>query len=153
MSRAARRREQREKGSKQQRKATRPIMIMAGFGLAAVLTVGMIAQLSGNSGGPPTPRAEAADVTLVSPARYTGNDRIVQVYQWAAQVPHVLDGLYCHCDCSMHSGHRSLLECFASDHGAGCDVCMTEAAMAYQMTAEGESLDDIRSAIDQRFAT
>jgi len=64
----------------------------------------------------------------------------------------VLDGLYCHCECSKHSDHRSLLSCFESDHGAMCDICLGEAAMAFKMTQEGKNLSEIRSAIDARFA-
>jgi hypothetical protein len=69
----------------------------------------------------------------------------------AADIPQVLDGLYCHCDCSNHSGHRSLLTCFQDDHGAACDVCLTEAALAFRMTGEGRSLKEIRKAVDDLY--
>ncbi|MGH7699505.1 MAG: PCYCGC motif-containing (lipo)protein, partial [Gemmatimonadales bacterium] len=60
---------------------------------------------------------------------------------------------YCHCDCSKHSGHRSLLTCFESDHGAYCDICMGEAILAARLAAEGRTLDAIRSAIDRQFGS
>jgi len=77
----------------------------------------------------------------------------VEAYAVARQIPQVLDGLYCHCDCSKHMGHRSLLTCFTGDHAAQCDICMGEAMMAGQMAAAGNSLDQIRKAIDAQFGT
>jgi hypothetical protein len=63
----------------------------------------------------------------------------------------VFDGLYCYCECKENFGHKSLLTCFESEHGASCDICLTEAAMAAEMHANGASLDAIRQAIDARF--
>ncbi|MFH1765286.1 MAG: CYCXC family (seleno)protein, partial [Gemmatimonadota bacterium] len=97
----------------------------------------------------PDPRPGITGGTVVSAARYADYPRVNAVYAQAAEVAAVLDGLYCYCDCSNHSGHRSLLTCFESDHGAACDVCMTEASVAHQMTQDGRSLDDIRAAIDE----
>lgn len=88
----------------------------------------------------------------VMPAQYfAAYPRVASVYREAAAIPHVLDGLYCYCDCSKHSGHRSLLTCFESDHAAACDVCLGEALMAAQMTGDGASLDEIREAIDRTY--
>jgi uncharacterized protein with PCYCGC motif len=75
----------------------------------------------------------------------------LEAYAAARAVPAVLDGVYCHCDCSKHAGHRSLLTCFQSDHGAYCDICMGEAMLAAQLAGRGTSLQDIRAAIDARF--
>jgi hypothetical protein len=84
-------------------------------------------------------------------ARYAAYPRIAEVYAMAAQIPHVLDGIYCYCDCSKHSDHRSLLTCFQDDHGAACDVCLTEAALAFRMVGEGRSLKEIRKAVDDLY--
>ena len=64
----------------------------------------------------------------------------------------MLDGLYCHCGCKEHAGHRSLLSCFQSEHGAGCEICLREADMAFHLHREGRSLDAIRAAVDASFA-
>lgn len=40
-------------------------------------------------------------------------------YQRAAEIPQVLDQLYCYCRCKENFGHKSLLTCFATRHGAG----------------------------------
>jgi len=101
----------------------------------------------------PTPRPGITAATVQPPARYAADPRIAQVYAEVAQIAAVTDGLYCHCDCSRHSGHRSLLTCFEDDHGAGCDICLGEAHLAYTMTQQGASLEQIRTAIDQQFAS
>jgi hypothetical protein len=91
----------------------------------------------------------ASDV--VPDARYASFPRAREAYQIAAGTPHVLDGLYCYCHCSQHAGHYSLLDCFASDHAAGCDVCMGEAEIAHEMTRQGASLGDIRAEVDRTY--
>jgi hypothetical protein len=119
-----------------------------------VIALGVIALLLGlavtrqASADHPEPREDLTGVTVASSSRYADSPRIARVYEMAAAVPHVLDGLYCHCECSKHSGHRSLLDCFRDDHGAGCDVCLHEAQLAYEMSSEGKSLKEIRAAID-----
>ncbi|HEY7193030.1 MAG TPA: PCYCGC motif-containing (lipo)protein [Gemmatimonadales bacterium] len=81
------------------------------------------------------------------------NPGAVEAYAAARSAAATLDGVYCHCDCSKHSGHRSLLTCFESDHGAFCDICMGEAMTASEMAARGQSLMEIRAAIDRQFGT
>ncbi len=90
---------------------------------------------------------------VVGAARYASYPRIARVYGQAAEVPQVLDGLYCYCRCAEHSGHYSLLDCFHDDHAARCDICLSEAAMAHQLHQDGKSLDQIRSAIDNMYGT
>jgi hypothetical protein len=77
----------------------------------------------------------------------------LESYAAARRIPQVLDALYCHCDCSKHAGHRSLLTCFESDHGAYCDICMGEALLAAELFDQGRSLLDIRESIDRQFGS
>jgi hypothetical protein len=61
--------------------------------------------------GQPLPQVLSADVFRDTPA-------IAEVYRAARRIPVVLaqQPCYCHCD---RMGHGSLLDCFATDHGAG----------------------------------
>lgn len=115
-----------------------------------VLLLGLATTRTANAHHP-DPRADVSVLTVESASRYASYPRIAEVYEMAAAIPQVLDGLYCHCDCSKHSGHRSLLTCFQDDHGAACDVCLTEAALAFNMTSEGRSLKEIRRAVDDLY--
>ncbi len=126
------------------------ITAVALVGLAAALMVGR------GSGGPlhPEPRADAASMgeSLMPASFFTSNPRVLKTYQLARDVPAVLDGIYCYCHCKEELGHRSLISCFQSQHGAGCDICLGEADMAEEMHAQGKSLAEIRAQIDIAFA-
>lgn len=116
----------------------------------ALLVGGGILLASSSSGATehPDPRPGITGETVVPASRYIQYARVSALYAQAKEVASTLDGLYCHCDCSKHAGHRSLLSCFESDHGAACDICLTEASIAHRMTQDGRSLEEIRQAID-----
>jgi hypothetical protein len=120
----------------------------AGGALAAAALVLTVLALTGGSSVHPAPRAHVHAGDVVTAERYAAYPRVAAAYEKAAAIPEILDGLYCHCDCSDHSGHYSLLDCFRDDHAAYCDVCMAEAELAYAMTGDGKSLAEIRAAID-----
>lgn len=127
--------------------------IMAGSVAAGILAVLVLGNIQTDSSRHPEPRAESARSIVVSATHYAQYPRVAQVYEMAASATAVLDGLYCYCDCSQHSGHYSLLDCFASDHAARCDVCMSEASIAYQMSRDGASIDAIRAEIDRTYGS
>ena len=122
-----------------------------GVALALVLTVG---RRPASGGGHPEPRSDAASMseTVMPASFFTDNPRVLRTYQLAREIPATLDGIYCNCHCKEDAGHRSLLTCFQSQHGAGCDICLGEAEMAEEMHAQGKSLQEIRSQIDLAFA-
>jgi hypothetical protein len=80
-------------------------------------------------------------------------ERAREVYTIAARIPHVLDGLFCHCECHEREGLRSLLECFEEEMGTTCAICQNQAEVAGEMHAEGKSLAQIRAAIDRRWGS
>lgn len=71
---------------------------------------------------------------------------VVRSYEAAKRIPEVLAQQPCYCRCDRH-GHRSLLDCFRTNHAASCLICMKEALLADQMDRAGKSADEIRSAI------
>ena len=58
-------------------------------------------------------------------------------YQAAKEIPQTLAQLPCYCHCDRSFGHKSLLTCFASDHGENCGICIGEALMAYNLQKRG----------------
>jgi hypothetical protein len=56
--------------------------------------------------------------TLLSPELFRNHALVTRAYEIAAQITGVLaqQPCYCHCD---KFGHRSLLDCYSSQHGAG----------------------------------
>jgi hypothetical protein len=101
----------------------------------------------------PAPRAEITPVKVLPVSFVPRTPGAAEAYAAARTAFGTLDGVYCYCDCSKHSGHRSLLTCFESEHGAFCDICMGEAMVASGMAQQGKSLEDIRAAIDLRFGS
>ena len=75
-------------------------------------------------------------------------------YTVAHEIPAVLNQLYCWCHCreSTIFHHRSLLECFESDHASQCNICMGEAALAYSMVQRGvKEVREMQHTIDGRY--
>lgn len=101
----------------------------------------------------PDPRPGVTAERVLPPAMIENTPGALAAYEAARRVPQILDGLYCHCNCSKFEGHRSLLTCFESNHGARCDICMGEAMLAEKLAAENNSLQQIRSAIDAQFGS
>jgi hypothetical protein len=158
MSRAARRRDGRQGSGRSQGTFNKaPIFIMGGSVLAALLVVALVAGPRGNGADPtghhPTPRIDVHTMHTMPAARYASLPGVPEVYEMAAQIPEILDGIYCYCLCHDTFGHYSLLDCFMSDHAAECDVCLKEAIMAYQMNQQGQSLSQIRQSVDQQYRT
>jgi hypothetical protein len=122
-----------------------------GVALALVLTVGRKPAAGGRVH--PQPRAEAATLgeTVMPASFFTGDPNVRRIYQVARENPALLDGIYCNCHCHETHGHRSLLTCFQSQHGADCDICLGEAEMAGEMQAQGKSLQEVRAQIDLAF--
>ncbi|MCI0387239.1 MAG: PCYCGC domain-containing protein [Acidobacteria bacterium] len=55
--------------------------------------------------------------TVLDPKQFS-NPAVVKVYTYARDLPEVFSQQPCFCNCDWGNGHRSLLDCFASDHGA-----------------------------------
>lgn len=76
----------------------------------------------------------------------------IEVYDMIREIPEVADGIGCGCDCPILPTYRSLLTCFHADGMAmGCPICQSEARLVYGRHKEGQSLDQIRRAVDARF--
>ncbi len=75
-----------------------------------------------------------------------------RAYKVAAEIPDVMDSLYCYCNCMIHSGHKSLKTCFTNEHGANCGICIDQALRAYELHKEGKDILTIRKKIDKEFA-
>ncbi len=92
--------------------------------------------------------APAARLTL-DPAEFTGDTR--EAYTVAEKHPELLAQLDCYCGCEQHEGHKNLLDCFRTTHGAGCDICVGEAVTAGEMYESGTPVDQIREALRARY--
>ncbi len=85
----------------------------------------------------------------LSPAMFDGVT--ATAYQAAAEIPEVIDSLYCYCRCKENFNHKSLLTCFVDMHAAYCSICIEEAVMALDMHRKGADVFEIKKAVDERF--
>jgi hypothetical protein len=78
------------------------------------------------------------------------SDPLVQnAYAVAARIKKTLYQQPCYCHCDRSQGHGSLLDCFASKHGAGCNICMSESFYASEQLRKGKTAAQIRAGIVQ----
>ncbi len=126
--------------------------VIAGVAVVALAAV-LVVTRTGHATTHPDPRPGITAEKVLPPGLVPRTPGSVEAYAAAHAVPGVLDGVYCHCNCSRTAGHRSLLTCFESEHGAYCDICMGEAMAATRMAQAGSSLQQIREAIDRQFGS
>ena len=75
-------------------------------------------------------------------------DPVVQnAYAIAAKIKKTLYQQPCYCHCDRGQGHASLLDCFASKHGAGCNICINEDFYSYEQSRKGKTSAQIRAGI------
>jgi len=113
----------------------------------------------------PIPRADAAlpPLPLVQNLVPRSPQVIRDAYIFAAQNPHVLEYVPCFCGCETR-GHKRNADCFVQSrnsdgsvrewdtHGMACIICIDVARDAMQMRASGARVDDIRNAVESKYA-
>ena len=99
----------------------------------------------------PEPRPGVTGEHVLGPDRVPAD--LAELYAGVRRIPQVVDGIRCYCGCADLEGFYSLLTCYEESAMAlHCDVCQDEGALAVRMQAQGRTLDEIRAAIDRRFA-
>jgi uncharacterized protein YceK len=95
------------------------------------------------------------------PSYVDTSTRTQEAYAFAMAHPDVLQWMPCYCGCGA-MGHRSNLDCFFEptggaerltfeEHASYCQICVDEALLAKQLTAQGQSLRAVRGAVDRAF--
>ena len=77
-----------------------------------------------------------SDASHVTPPKLFAHARVKEAYAIAQRIPATMNHLYCWCGC-IERGMRSALECFESNHGANCEICIRTAEIAWEMTQRG----------------
>jgi Protein of unknown function with PCYCGC motif len=72
---------------------------------------------------------------------------VQNAYALAEKIKKTLYQEPCYCHCDRSQGHNSLLDCFASKHGAGCNICIYEDFYSYEQSRKGKTAAQIRAAI------
>jgi hypothetical protein len=105
------------------------------------------------SGTHPTPRPGIDASKVLTHDKLTEHPAAERVFDMVRKIPQVIDGIRCQCGCAELPEFYSLLSCYEADGMAQhCAICQGEASLAYRMHEQGKSLDQIRAAIDAKFA-
>ncbi len=125
-------------------------IIMVALGLAVLTTVYYFTKPQ-TSGAPAAPAFGQLIETrpVLSSGMFAG--KAGRAYKIAAEIPKVLDSLFCYCYCKKEHNHKNLLTCFTNDHGSKCDICINEVLYAHELYKKGRSLDEIIEAVDRKF--
>src|SRR6185369_8927425 len=100
----------------------------------------------------PSMNVAAKHPKVLSPAQFAGKPDAIEGYGAAEKCPEICAKLFCYCGCDDTDGHKSLLDCFTSDHGSDCTVCTGQAVMALQMKRAGKSIAGIQKCEDLTFS-
>lgn len=101
----------------------------------------------------PTPRPGVTGEHVLSAAQLTMTPELIPLFDGVRAIPAVVDGIRCNCGCAGSPGFRSLLSCYEGDGMArGCTICQGQGRLAVRLHRAGRSLDEIRTAIDAKFA-
>jgi hypothetical protein len=95
--------------------------------------------------------AKSSNGITLDPRQFVGSVR--QAYTIAEQNPMLLAQLDCYCGCYKTDGHKSLLDCYKSRHGATCQICTNEVLDASRLFDGGMAPDKIKEALRRKYQT
>lgn len=100
----------------------------------------------------PEPRPGIDSSRVMTREQLADYPDVMDAYDGIREIPHIADGIRCHCGCAELPGYRSLLVCYEGGGMARfCDICQGEGRLAYRLHKRGKNLDQIRKAIDARY--
>lgn len=101
----------------------------------------------------PTPRPGIDASRVLKPEQLKDSRGAVTAFDEVRQIPQIVDGIRCHCGCATLKGFYSLLSCYEGDGMArDCHICQGQGRMAFRLHGAGKSLDEIREAIEAKYA-
>ncbi len=122
----------------------------AGAGAMAMCGVGRPAHAT--SGAHPTPRAGITGAKVLSGAALAKWAHLQQLFDGIRAIPAVADGVKCSCGCAEVPGFYSLLSCYEGDAMATmCPICQGTGRLVVRLHGEGQTLVQIRVAVDAQF--
>jgi len=98
----------------------------------------------------PRPGITAAKVPAVAELSHPAAGR---VFDQVRQIPQIVDGIRCHCGCAESPDNYSLLSCYEGKEAMAqhCVICQGQGRLAFRLSREGKTLDEIRAAIDEEY--
>jgi hypothetical protein len=85
----------------------------------------------------------------LDPAQFRNEKVAFVAYCIARKIRGLLYQEPCYCECDQFAGHQSLLDCYTSRHGRGCEKCQAEVFFIYEQSRAGRTADEIRALMDK----
>jgi hypothetical protein len=85
----------------------------------------------------------------LSPAQFAENKGALVTYSIAGKIRQLLYREPCYCACDKEKGHKSLLDCYTSDHGAHCHTCQRAVIFIYEQSRARKTATEIRGEMDK----
>jgi predicted small secreted protein len=139
-------------------KKSKSLLILS---LAAVLLLSTV--LSACSGSV----AAGSDIKMHPISKFPENIRqapvnVREAYQFAVANPDLIQAVPCYCGCAP-AGHESNYDCYVANvsengevlydyHALGCTICVDITLDVMRLTADGETIEDIRTVIDRTYS-
>lgn len=101
----------------------------------------------------PVPRKGITGEKVATAAMLASVPNLTPLFDDVRAIPHIVDGIRCHCGCADADGYYSLLSCYEGSEAMAmwCPICQGEGRVAVRLAKAGRSLDQIRAAIDAQF--
>ncbi len=120
---------------------------------AAALVVARRTAFAGRVQPHPEPRPGITGDNVLKADRLGGKKQLIDLFDSIRKIPEVVDGIHCNCGCTNPPEFRSLLSCYEKQGMArDCVICQGQGRLAVRLHSEGKTLDQIRAAIDAKFA-
>ena len=120
--------------------------------LAALLLSGRVA-VAKTIPPHPAPRRGITGNKVLTRDKLSKTPALIPLFDSIREIPEVIDGIRCNCGCTNPPEFYSLLSCYEGKGMArDCVICQGQGKLAVRLHKEGKSLDQIRSAIDAKFA-
>ena len=108
---------------------------------------------AGTPSGHPVPRPGITGKNVLTKDQLAKTPKLIPLFDGIREIPEIADGIRCNCGCTDAPELRSLLSCFEGRGMArDCFICQGQARLAIRLHKEGKSLDQIRAAVDAKFA-
>ncbi len=102
----------------------------------------------------PDPRPGIDGSKVLTADDLAGFPNLIELYDGVRKHAALADGVQCQCGCAQLSGHRSLLICYEESAMAKfCPICQAQGRLLVGRAEEGQTLEQIRRAIDARFGS
>ncbi len=100
----------------------------------------------------PTPRDGITGAKVLSGAALAKWPHLQQLFDGIRAIPTIADGIRCSCGCAELPGYYSLLSCYEGEAMATmCPICQGTGRLAVRLHGEGQTLAQIRVAVDAQF--